>query len=231
VGDRSPGRVEFVGNRTWQVSLALLLVSTFAWTPGCRRQKLPSQEFAAADRLFVRIYGEKLDDAFLDPRMPQVEQLLSQVGEDSADYPAAQQLQSRINAGRQKAQAELNARSELLRSASAPVQMISRWTPSPPVDAGPAQEPDAGHEPESGMALGEFTHDFSDCFTPWKPIQLTQKGVVQNTVDSWELKDIANCRDRHPGFQERLVLTDPRKVVMVVRRSMLDAHEADAGAP
>jgi hypothetical protein len=231
VGDRSPGCVEFVGNRTWQVSLALLFVSALVWTPGCRRQKLPSQEFAAADRLFVRIYGEKLDDAFLDPRMAQVEQLLSQVGEESADYPAAQQLQSRINAGRQKAQTELNARRELLRSASAPVQMISTWKPSPPVDAGLAQESDAGHEPASGMALGEFTHEFSDCFTPWKPIQLTEKGVVQNTVDSWELKDIANCRDRHPGFQERLVLTDPRKVVMVVRRSMLEVHEADAGAP
>jgi hypothetical protein len=191
---------------------------------------LPSQEFAAANRLFVRVYGEKLEDAFVDPRMTQVEQLLNEVGVDTADYPGAQELLGRIRTGREKAQKELNARRELMRAANAPVQMTSRWTPTPPVDAGIAEVADAGHEPASGMALGEFTHEFSDCFSPWKPIQLSEGGVDRGMVDSWELKNIGNCRDRHPGFQDRLVLTDPRKVVMVVSRALLEVHQVDAGA-
>lgn len=232
MGDRSPSRAGFVGNRTCQISLALLLVSSLVWTTGCRRRKLPSQEFEAANRLFVRVYGEKLDEAFVDPRMVQVEQLLGEVGAESADYAAAQELLSRIHTGREKRQTELNARRELLQAASAPVQMTSRWVPSPPVDAGVAQVPDAGaHEPANGMALSDFTHQFSDCFTPWKPIQVTEDGVSRGTVDSWELKNIANCRDRHPGFQDRLVLTDPAKVVMVVSRSALEVRQADAGTP
>lgn len=230
MGDRSPEGAGLVWNHTRRISLALLVVSGLAATAGCRRQKLPSQEFAAANRLFVRIYGEKLEEAFVDPRMAQVEQLLNEVGVGSADYSAAQELLNRIQAGRQKAQAELNARRELLRAASAPVQMTSRWTPSPPVDAGVAEARDAGHEPTDGMALGDFTHEFSDCFTPWKQVQLTEGGVNRGMVDTWELKNIANCRDRHPGFQDRLVVTDPKKVVMVVNKSMLEVHQVDAGA-
>jgi hypothetical protein len=138
-----------------------------------------------------------------------------------------------ITRGRKSCWAEsTKARRELMRALSAPVEMTSRWTPSnSPVDAGVAEAVDAGHEPESGMALGDFTHEFSDCFSPWKPIQLSEAGVDRGMVDSWELKNIANCRDRHPGFQERLVLTDPRKVVMVVSRSMLEVHGGDAGTP
>jgi hypothetical protein len=218
-----------MGDRS-RAGFVLLLASSLVWMAGCRRQKLPSQEFAAANRLFVRVYGEKLEDAFVDPRMAQVEQLLNDVAVESADYPAAQQLLGRIHTGREKAQTELNARRELMRAANAPVQMTSRWTPTPPVDAGIAEVADAGHEPTSGMALGEFTHEFSDCFSPWKPIQLSEGGVDRGMVDSWELKNIGNCRDRHPGFQDRLVLTDPRKVVMVVSRALLEVHQVDAGA-
>src|SRR5713226_7198130 len=101
--------------------------------------------------MFVRVYGEKLEDAFVDPRMVQVEQLLNDVGAESADYPAAQELLGRIHTGREKAQTELNARRELMRAANAPVQMPSRWAPSSPVAAGIAEVPDAGHEPASGM--------------------------------------------------------------------------------
>src|SRR5258707_8504871 len=129
MGDRSPCCTGFV----------LLLASSLVWTAGCRRQKLPSQEFAAANRLFVRVYGEKLEDAFVDPRMAQVEQLLNEVGVGTADYPGAQELLGRIRTGREKAQKELNARRELMRAANAPVEMTSRWVPRSPVDAGIAE--------------------------------------------------------------------------------------------
>jgi len=196
---------------------------------GCHRPKAPSQEFASANRLFVRVYAEMLDDAYVDPRMAQVEQLLSEVAAESADYAAAQQLLGRIRTGREKVQAEYNARRAAVGMANAPVQMTSRWTSTPRPPPGD-QAADAGHSPASGMALSDFTHEFSDCFTPWKPVQLKEQGVDRGTVDSWELKDIANCRDRHPGFADRVVLTDPKKVLYVVNRAMLETRAADAGS-
>jgi hypothetical protein len=213
----------------WRGGVALILLSTLVGTLGCHRQKPPSQEFASANRLFVRIYGEKLEDAYMDPRMAQVEQLLSEVAVASADYAAAQQLLTRIRTGREKALAELNARQAAVGKANTPVQMTSGWTSSPRPEASD-QAVDAGHEPASGMALSDFTHEFSDCFSPWKPVQLTEQGVEKGTVDSWELKDIANCRDRHPGFQDRVVLTNPKKVLYVVNRALLETRAPDAGS-
>ena len=75
---------------------AVILVSALIATLGCHRHKAASREFESANRLFVRVYAEKLEDAYVDPRMGQVEQLLNEVAVDSADYAAAQQLQARI---------------------------------------------------------------------------------------------------------------------------------------
>src|SRR5262249_32792866 len=123
---------------------ALILVFALIGSLGCHRQKAPSQEFASANRLFVRVYAEKLEDAYLDPRMAQVEQLLNEVAAESADYAAAQELLGRIRTGREKAQAELNARRAAVGLASTPVQMTSGPTSNP---RPPATEPaaDARH--------------------------------------------------------------------------------------
>jgi hypothetical protein len=49
--------------------------------------------------------------------------------------------------------------------------------------------------------------------------------------DSWELKDIANCRDRYPGFDQLLVLTNGTEVAMNIAKSLIEYRLPDGGTP
>src|SRR5262245_42527610 len=99
-GDRGrPGKIALV--------LAAALLSL---APGCRKKRAPSEEFAQAHAQFTRLYAAKLDDAFGDPQMLAIEQLLQQVPDDSADFSSAQELLGRIRQGRLALEAAEQAR-------------------------------------------------------------------------------------------------------------------------
>jgi len=53
----------------------ILLAVAVSFVTHCHRAK-PSPEFSKAHDLFTRLYGAKLDQAYADPQMPQVDEWL-----------------------------------------------------------------------------------------------------------------------------------------------------------
>jgi len=159
--------------------------------------------------------------------MARVEALLQQVPEDSSDYPAASALSRRIREGRKHLQeADAARRAAAVQAmASGPYERMAAMKRAPePV----AEAADAGsNQPSPHMPVAEFTNRFSGCFQRSDPINLVGKGML----DSWELKDIANCRDRHPGFDQLFVLTDSKEVVTNVSKNLVEYRFPDGGSP
>jgi len=206
-------------------AFALVLTSALL-AVGCRKKQLPSDSYTQAHELFTKLYATSLDDAYADPQMARVEALLQQVAEDSSDYPAASALSRRIREGRKHLQEADAAR----RAAAAQAIASGPYERMGPIKRAPdpVAEADAGsNQPSPHMALAEFTNRFSGCFQRSDPINLVGKGMV----DSWELKDIANCRDRHPGFDQLFVLTDSKEVVTNVAKNLVEYRFPDGGLP
>ena len=202
-------------------AVAVLMVS------GCTRRSQPSEQYAQAHQLFSKLYAAQLDDAYGDPAMVQVDALLRQVSQDSSDWRAAKELTHRIEEGRKRLQEADAARKSAAAQASAPVP-YQRMTPETPAQSGAAAAADAGaSQPGPHMALAEFTARFSGCFQQGEKINVVGKGMF----DTWELKDIANCRDRHPGFDQLYVLTGASEVFMTVAKNLVHYEVGDAGSP
>ncbi|MBI3182906.1 MAG: hypothetical protein HYZ28_12280 [Myxococcales bacterium] len=200
----------------------------------CSKSK-PSPEYAQAMSLHASLYAEKLDDAYWDPRMAEVEALLSKVPESSLDHAAAKDMLERIASGRERVKAEDEQRKKAVAEALKPVPMPPSEPSALPPPAPKAAEapPDAGPtQPVSGMSAAEFLARFSGCFRQADAVEVTGRGKM----DSYELKDIANCRDRHPGFADRVVLLEAGKVYDFVAKSAFrlewrlpDGGSLDAG--
>jgi hypothetical protein len=204
---------------------ALFLALAILAAEGCRKRQRPSEEYAQAHELFTKLYAAQLDDAYQDPQMTRVEELLRQVSDDSSDYADAQELATRIRQARRKAQEEDAARRTAASHATAvPYQRMLDDRRTETAQA-PAAEDAGSSQPSPHMALSEFTSRFSGCFRQADEINLVGRGMV----NSWELKDIANCRDRHPGFDRLLVLTDSREVVTSVAKSLVEYRLPDGG--
>jgi len=195
---------------------------------GCAKRPEPSEQYAQAHQLFSKLYAAQLDDAFGDPAMAQVDALLQQVGQDSSDWRAARELARRIEEGRKRLNEAEAARVTAAAQATAPVP-YQRMTPQAPAQsAAAAAAADAGSsQPSPHMALAEFTARFSGCFQPGEKINVVGKGMF----DAWELKNIANCRDRHPGFDQLFVLTDANEVFITVAKNLVQYQVGDAGSP
>ena len=204
-------------------AIAVLMVS------GCARKSQPSEQYAQAHQLFSKLYAAQLDDAFGDPAMAQVDALLRQVSQDSSDWRAAKELARRIEDGRKRLREAEAARKTAAAQAAAPVP-YQRMTPETPAQrAAAAEGADAGSsQPVPHLALAEFTARFSGCFQQGSDkINVVGKGMF----DTWELKDIANCRDRHPGFDQLYVLTSSSEVFMTVAKNLVHYEVGDAGTP
>lgn len=197
----------------------------------CSKRGNPSPSYTQAQELFQRVYAEKLDEAFDDDRMPKVEQLLANVPATSSDAPAARQLSERILTGRAHQREETKKRKENLAAAREPVTLppsqyvrpnveVAAGTPPPAVDAGPPRNP------SPGMPYDQFVDLFSGCFRQRGSIMVEGHGMKE----TWELKDITNCRDRHPGFDELIVLIDENKILATVRKDAIQKVAADGGA-
>ena len=203
---------------------------------GCHRKTGPSADFAHASDAFSRIYAQKLDDAFLDPRMNDILTDLHKVPLTSVDSTDAQALEVRINTNRDRMLKEQEQRNQAAQRA---LQVVDNIAPNrgpifpsaaedASVDAGPSDEPTAG------MPRSEFEQRFSGCFQMSSPVNVEGRG----TRDAFELKDIANCRDRHKGFERLLVLIEGNLVLGVIPKtavnienSVVDAGSAQNTAP
>jgi len=193
---------------------------------GCSRHREPSPEFSRASESFNKLYAQRLDEAFLDPKMREVEAQLQRVPPDSLDAQAASELLARIREGRsrmQKAQDEAQAASVAARTPSTvsnaprdtPAEAAAKAPPAPvpAPDAGPAE----AVQPTAGMPMAEFNRRFSDCFQIAGPVDVQGKG----SRDSYELVDSGRCRSAHPSFVDAIVVADGQAVMGVVPKSAL----------
>jgi hypothetical protein len=198
-------------------------------TVGCR--KTISDDYVQAAQLFDALRSKAGAEAALDPRMAQVEALLRKVPERSLSHPSAVALQKRIDDERTALVQAREARDRSVQEALKPpdVHFAPSLPKSIPVKALPPESaPDAGAaQPVEGMAVSEFSQRFSGCFAPDAPLDVLGKGKLE----TWALKNIANCRDRHPGFDDRLVVVEKGKILAMVDRAAARSRSIpDGGA-
>ncbi len=201
--------------------LALLLL-----LPACPKTKQPSPEFQQAHQLFTQLYAQKLNAAFLDPQMAEVEALLGAVRPDSLDAAAAAELKARIAEGKaHQAQvaADLSKVNAPLPVGETPPTPAPTVAPPPEVDAG--VDAGTGDQPTVGQSAAEFNRRFATCFTAGPTLQMEGQGAVESHV----LKDIEMCRRQHPGFVGRAVIISQSKVHALAELNKIERRQPDGG--
>ena len=203
--------------------LAVLALVALTST-GCNRHRDPSPEFSRASESFNKLYAQKLDDAYLDPKMREVEALLQRVPADSLDAQASTELLNRIHEGQtrmQKALDDAQAAGAAARTPSTvsnaprdqPAADAPKAAVAPPVDAGPPE----ALQPTAGMSMAEFNRRFADCFQIAGPVDVQGSGAR----DSYDLIDSSRCRIAHPTFTDAIVVADGQAILGVVAKSAL----------
>jgi hypothetical protein len=213
---------------------AAVLAAIVLACAGCSRRREPSPEFSRASEAFTKLYAQRLDDAYLDPKMRDIEAQLQRVPADSLDAQAATDLLARIRDGRArmlKIQEDTQAASAAARTPPT-VGLAPRDPPAPGTSPG-GTPPDAGPgepvQPTAGMPVAEFNRRFSDCFQIVGPVTVT--GVGGGQRDSYELLDSSRCRAAHPTFVDAVVIADGQSLMGVVPKSALVQVAPPAGTP
>jgi hypothetical protein len=200
------------------------LVSTvlIALAPAaCRKDPgPPSEAFEEAHQRFSKLYGQKLDDAFTDPQMDEIEALLQQVPADSIDASSAKELQQRIKDGRARAE---KTRQET-EAAIASARQVDTFTPSPrQPEAEPTSAPEASRDagpssqgPVEGSPASELVAGYLGCFQRQpKPITVMDRGPRE----AWEMSDRLRCNQEFPAFVGQLVIVEEGRVLTVLPKS------------
>jgi hypothetical protein len=189
---------------------------------GCHKEAgPPSPEYEQAHQLFSKLYGQQLDDSFLNPQMEQVEVLLAQVPADSQDMQSAKDLQKRITDGRARMEKARKEKEDAIASAHQfdTVATTEPSTPEPPPPLPPPPAPkDAGPAnpgPEVGSPASELSSGYLGCFQTMKPITLEGKGLR----DAWEMSDQTRCGLAYPSFVAQVLLIEDGKVLAVLPKS------------
>ncbi|WP_224248252.1 hypothetical protein [Hyalangium gracile] len=198
------------------------LVSTvlIALAPaGCRKDPgPPSPEYEQAHQRFSKLYGQKLDEAFLEPEMEEIEALLQQVPADSIDAPSAKELQQRIANGRAKMEQARKEREAAI-AAAQEVPDLPPSTPTAEPEPEPAPAPAAPEDagvvdsgPVVGSAASALSGGYLGCFQSIRPINVVGKGMR----DAWEMSDRARCSQVYPAFVGQVLLIEDGKVLAML---------------
>ena len=204
-------------------SLFMTVVLVFA--VGCKPSKKKSVDYAQAIELHALLVAERGDEAYFDEQMQEVEGLLAKVTDDYWEHPAALKLASKIKNERARIKSEQSAREEMARKAKEPVAFQFSPSNTKPASALPpkAAPPESvvGPQPETGMSMKDFQGRFSGCFSSWQTIEVRGQGPMEG----FELKDIANCRDRHPGFVGKVVLARGDQIYSFIERASVHTEQ------
>jgi len=204
------------------VSAVLLTLAPTA----CRREPpAPSVEYEEAARRFRALYAQKLDEAFLDPQVGEIEAQLQRVPADSLDASGARELLQRIKEGRQRMEVAARERDEAVASAQEPSPGFIDTAPTTEVEApppAPAEPPDAGAEdagegggPQAGTPASELVAGFRGCFERAMSIDVQGRGMRE----AWQLADRVACRQEYPSHQDTLLLIEEGKVLTLFPKS------------
>ncbi|MFP2927352.1 hypothetical protein ACLESO_19570 [Pyxidicoccus sp. 3LG] len=201
-------------------AIAFALLLALAPT-ACRRQSGPSAEYEEAARRFRELYAQKLDDAYLDPQIGEIEAQLQRVPADSLDAEGARELLQRIQEGRTRMQEAAEAREEAVATARELPPGTSLPTGSAPVPAVPDEAPDAGPPdagltgPQAGTLASELVAGFRGCFRRGAPLEVEGRGMRE----TWELADRTACRLEYPGHVDVLLLIEQGRVLTLLPKS------------
>jgi hypothetical protein len=193
----------------------------------CTRKGPPSPEYAEARAEFNALYGRLLEEAYLSPEMRPIEEKLERVPQTSEDHPRAEELLRRIRSGRERLEAQIAERGAAVLGQMR-VSDDSRFERGDEdADAG-AAGPDAGagDQPTAGMPLAQFRSRFGMCFEPGVEIEVVGKGNRSTFV----LRNMALCRERHPGFDRRMVIVEGERLLAIAEEKDLQIVGGDAGA-
>jgi hypothetical protein len=203
-----------------------ILVLALLGAGGCTRQGPPSPEYQQAQAEFSALYGRHLEDAYLRPEMADLEAKLERVPADSQDANEARALLLRIRSGRERVMGQRAERAEMVRRAREPTPMGREERPEDPPPSPPRpppQAPDAGAEqPVVGMPVAELTRRFGDCFLAGEALNVEGRG----TRPTWKLRDSVFCSQRHPGFDQRVVVEEAGVILAIAERSQVQHPDA-----
>lgn len=215
--------------------VGLLVAVALALAPAaCKKDPgPPSEAYGQAHQRFSKLYGQKLDQAYADPSIPEIEALLQQVPSDSMDAPAAAELLARIRDGRARLETQAKERQAAIDSArtvpptpSGGETYVPPPPPPEPPDAGP---PDAGtgKGPQAGTPASELVAGFNGCFRKGQQIQIEGRGFR----DSWEMVDRLACRLEYPDVAEQVLIIEADKVLALLAKSDLKVTSDKPPAP
>lgn len=218
--------------------VGLLTAVALALTPAaCKKEPgPPSEAYAQAHQHFIKLYGQKLDGAYADPAMSEIESQLQSVPADSVDAPAAKELLSRIQSGRARLEAQQQEREEAIESARTVPSMPSTDRPvaAQPSEPAPAEAPDAGQPdaggtggPGPGTPASELVAGFQGCFRKGESIKIENRGFR----DSWEMVDRLACRLEYPGLVDQVLIIEGDAVLAVLAKSDLKVTSEQPSAP
>jgi len=199
---------------------AILLVLAPA---ACRRDSGPSAEYEEAARRFRSLYAQKLDAAYLDPQIGEIEAQLQRVPADSLDAKGARELLQRIQQGRERMQSQSSARDKAISAAREIPPGTSMPTLTPPEPPRKPEAPDAGPPdagltgPQAGTAASELVAGFRGCFRRGAPIEVQGRGMRE----TWELADRTSCRLEYPGHVDVVLLIEQGRVLTLLPRSAI----------
>lgn len=216
---------------------ALLVVAA---PVACRKPAQPSEAYTQAHTRFGKLYGEKGDDAFVDPALAEVESLLAQVPADSLDAQAAQELRARIQTGKQQAAAQQKAREDAMAKAreQGPAgsggfgsDTGSSYAAAPSDSEPEGEDSDGGTDGADagagvpGVGTPEAQLASSGCFQKGEPLEVKGRG----RRDRWELADRPACRQQYASLQDQALIIEEGKVLAQVPKSSIQAIPVDGG--
>ncbi len=204
------------------IRIMIPMVVALALATDCRRAGPPAAEYTEAREKLSQLRKERAVDAYFDPRIREVVDLLSQVDPDSVDAQAAAELKKEIETARADRAAAEEAERRAIEAARTPPPMPASpsGSGSPALLSAPTASPEPQkkpppEDPTAGMSEAEFKERFSRCFE-YKMPTLAPSGVMG---EAFVLKDIAACRDRHGSAVGRIVVLGEGKVQAVLAAS------------
>jgi hypothetical protein len=203
----------------------LPIAAVFLFVVGCpEKNGEPSEDFTQGHAAFSKLYAEKLDDAYTDSQIEEIEQKLKRVSPKSIDFTRAQALLQRIREGRSEAKKREDERSKLLTPPPFQSSGSVRTSPSS-LDEAPQGPADAGSPvPSIGMSLAEFTSRFGSCYREWESVIYGNKGSMR----SWQLFETQTCIEQNAGMRGKVLIGDSSKLIDILDKTVLK-RDPDAG--
>ncbi len=204
--------------RNVQIQILLLLLVAAV---GCKSSPLPSAAYESARLKYDALYEEKLGEAYGDPRMDEIVELLRSVPMNSADTEAAGVLVLQIEEGRSRlALTERPKSIAPTRPASPLPDLWAAWQGSRLSDAGTA----ATTIPGPGSSASVFFASHAGCLSEDRPF-------TDGTISGRSFLLAPACDAKFPELKGSYVLVAGDKIVRVVPVSMARVVVRDGGHP